>query len=252
MVQRLAETSPGTALLGLAEVESSALGREDRAALVKFRGDLCLARGEEDQALADFEAASRIAPQTRTAVEAQVAAARLTLVRSTTAEEIAPIRERFERLMRQRARRLPDVMNLWDTLVRMEYWIDLGGLAYLLAAEVARDELRAPGLARTLLLRYAEEEPDSAWAPKALLAALELSDLDSATSAEALDPDPEELRRRLWEDYRASPYVQAVLGQRPSDGLTFEELELGLRRQLARLKTLADEELVARRAEVLR
>jgi hypothetical protein len=79
----------------------------------------------------------------------------------------------------------------------------------------------------------------------------ELSDLDSAPSAE-IDPNPEELLRRLWDDYRTSPYVQAVLGERPSDGLTFEELELGLRRQLARLETLADEQLMARRAEVLR
>ncbi len=251
MIQRLAETTPGTALLGLVEVESSALDREKRATLVKFRGDLYLARGQTEQAVADFEAASRIAPETRTAVEAQVAAARLTLASSSSAEEIGPIRERLERLMRQRARRLPDVMSLWDTLARMEYWIELGGLAYLLAAEVARDELGAPGLARTLLLSYAEEEPESVWAPKALLAALELSDLDSAPSAE-IDPNPEELRRRLWDDYRTSPYVQAVLGEHPSDGLTFEELELGLRRQLARLETLADEELMARRAEVLR
>lgn len=252
MVQRLAETSPGTALLGLVEVESSALSRENRATLVKFRGDLHLARGRAEQALADFEAASRLAPRTRTAVEAQVAAARLSLARSIAAEDIVPIREMLERLMRQRARRLPDVMSLWDTLVRMEYWVELGGLAYVLAAEVARDELRAPRLARTLLLRYAEEEPESVWAPKALLAALELSDLDSAPPAEALDPDPEELRRRLWDDYRASPYVQAVLGERPSDGLTFEELEAGLRRQLARLETLADEEVMARRAAVSR
>jgi hypothetical protein len=185
-------------------------------------------------------------------VEAQVAAARLTLARSASAEEIAPIRERLEMLMRQRARRLPDVMSLWDTLVQMEYWTERGGLAYLLAAEVARDALGAPGLARTLLLSYAEEEPDSAWAPKALLAVLELSDLDSAPSAKPLDPGPEELRRRLWEDYRTSPYVQAVLGERPSDGTTFEELELQLRRQLARLETLADQALMARRAEVLR
>ncbi|NIN70999.1 MAG: hypothetical protein GTO46_03485 [Gemmatimonadetes bacterium] len=252
MVQRLAETSPGMALLGLVGVESSALGRDSRATLVKFRGDLYLARGEAEQALADFEAAPRIAPQARTAVEAQIAAAQLTLARSTSAEEVAPIRERLELLMRQRARRLPDVMSLWDTLVQMEYWAERGGLAYLLAAEVARDALGAPGLARTLLLSYAEEEPDAAWAPKALLAALELSDLDSPPSAKELDPGPEELRRRLWEDYRTSPYVQAVLGERPSDGTTFEELELELRRRLARLEILADEALMARRAEVLR
>ncbi len=251
-VERLAETSPGTALLGLVDVESSALERESRAALVKLRGDLQLANGEVERALADFEAAAAIAPLSRTAVEARAAAARLALVRSTRADEIAPIREMLERLIRQRARLLPDAMGLWDTLVRMEYWIDLGGLAYLQAAEVARDELHAPGLARTLLLRYVEEEPESVWAPKALLAALELSDLDSAPPGAPLDPDPETLRRRLWEDYRASPYVQAVLGERPSDGLTFEELELGLRRQMARLATLADEEVMARRAAVAR
>jgi len=252
VVQRLAETSPGTALLGLAEVESSALRRENRAALLKFRGDLHMARGEFERALADLQAAWRSAPQTRTAAEAQVAAARLALMRCTAPDELAPIRENLERLMRQRARRLPDVMSLWDTLVRMEYWVDLGGLAYVLSAEVARDALQAPGLARTLLLRYAEEQPESVWAPKALLAALQLSDLDSAPPTATLDPGPEELRRRLWEEYRASPYVQAVLGEGPSDGSTFRELELGLRQQLARLETLADEEVMARRAAVAR
>lgn len=252
VVRRLGATSPGTALLGLADVESSALSRDNRADLVKFRGDLNLARGATEQALADFRAASRIAPQTRTAIEAQVAAARLALTRCSTLEEMLPIRAGLERLLRQRSRRLPDVISLWDTLVRMEYWVELGGLAYLVAAEVARDELGARALARHLLVRYADEEPESAWAPKALLAALELDDLDSAAAAEPLVPRPEELRRRLSEDFRNSPYVQAVLGGRRSDGTSFEELELELRRQWAQLETLADEALMARRAEVLR
>jgi tetratricopeptide (TPR) repeat protein len=252
MVMRLAAKSPGTALLGLDGVESSALSREGRATLVKFRGDLHEARGEAEQALADYGAAWRTAPRTATAVEAQVAAARLALARSTIADEMAPIREMLERLMWQRAGQLPEVMSLWETVVRMEFWVDMGGLAYFPAAEVARDELRAPRLARTLFLRYAEEEPESVWAPKALLAALELGDLDSAPPAGVLDPGPEELRRRLWEDYRASPYVQAVLGGRGSNGQTYEELELDLRRQLDRLETLADEEVMARRAAVAR
>ncbi|UCC73751.1 MAG: hypothetical protein JSV86_04100 [Gemmatimonadota bacterium] len=251
-VQHIAQTSPEVAFQALDGVETSSLSRENRARLVASRGDLHRARGEIEEARADYELAARVAPESRPGADARLMAAQLTLASATTVGELAATRKDLEQLMQRRVGRITDIMRLWDTLVRVEYWVDLGGLAYLLAGEAARDALGAPGLARTLFLRYADEEPESVWAPKALLAVLELTALDSATRAEESEPDWEDLRLRLWIDYPDSPYVLAILNERPSDGLTYEELELGLRRQLARLETLADEEVMARRTAISR
>ena len=73
-------------------------------------------------------------------------------------------------------------------------------LALFAAAEIARDELRAPQLARRLFVTFVEVAPQTPWAAKALLAAL------------ALAPDAEDspaLRTRLAQ-YTTSPYVQAI------------------------------------------
>jgi hypothetical protein len=73
-------------------------------------------------------------------------------------------------------------------------------VALFAAAEIARDELGAPLLARRLFITFADVAPQTPWSPKALLAAL------------ALDPDADDangLRARLA-NYAGSPYVQAT------------------------------------------
>jgi hypothetical protein len=70
---------------------------------------------------------------------------------------------------------------------------------------------------------------------------MDISELDSA-GARPIDPTNEELRRRLLEDYRDSAYVGALFGEGGGQ-YTFEELELNLRQQLDRLKTLATQEV---------
>ena len=79
---------------------------------------------------------------------------------------------------------------------------DSTGASRFLAAEVARDDVGARGLARTLFLGVAREHPISPLAPKALLAAAELAP-DSA---------------RVWRSmvrtkYAASPYAQLLDGK---------------------------------------
>ncbi|HSW29304.1 MAG TPA: hypothetical protein VLH75_07400, partial [Longimicrobiales bacterium] len=97
-------------------------------------------------------------------------------------------------------------------------------LAWFAAGEVARDDLGAPALARGLFLAYADGAPSDPWVPKALLAALGVSD-DEA--------DREWLRGRL-EGRGDSPYVLAARGE-PALGL--EALEEELARRLEPMRT---------------
>ena len=92
------------------------------------------------------------------------------------------------------------------------------------AAELARDDLGAPELARGLFLAYADAAPSEPWVPKALLAALGVSGDEEGRGW---------LRARLegWPD---SPYVLAARGE-PALGL--EALEEELARRLEPLRT---------------
>jgi hypothetical protein len=135
-----------------------------------------------------------------------------------------------------------------DLFIRVEFFLSSGGLGYILAAETARDELGAPRLARNLFLSYAETSPAAVWAPKAILAALDLTNLiPEALNESGSGPNAEQLRQRLLDDYRDSPYVQAFFGE-DTGRFSFEELEQGLRRQLERLDRLADQEVRNRRS----
>jgi hypothetical protein len=83
---------------------------------------------------------------------------------------------------------------------------------------VARDRLAALGLARGLFLAYADTDPSDPWAPKALLAALDVAQDEE---------DRDWLRGRL-EAHVGSPYVLAARG-RPPAGFEALEEELAVR-----------------------
>jgi hypothetical protein len=138
---------------------------------------------------------------------------------------------------------LVQVRRLLEAVQRVSFWNETGGIAYLAAAEDARHELNAPILARNLYLEYVRAEPEAIWAPKAILAALELT---SAAAASDSGPEADELRRRLVEDYRHTAYVEALLGGDSAE-FTFEQVEQGLRRQLDRMRNLADQQLTGGR-----
>jgi len=91
-------------------------------------------------------------------------------------------------------------------------------LAWFAAAEMARDDLGAPELARGLFLAYADAAPGEPWVPKALLAALAVSEREG---------DRAWLRGRL-EGEAGSPYVLAARGE-PALGLEALEEELARR-----------------------
>jgi tetratricopeptide (TPR) repeat protein len=86
-----------------------------------------------------------------------------------------------------------------------------GDLRLFLAAETARDSLRAPALAAALFRQVVEGWPDSPYAPKAFLA------------GRMLDPVwGEQVQGLLDERYAASPYLAFVRGEDPAG---YRELE---------------------------
>ena len=93
-------------------------------------------------------------------------------------------------------------------------------LGWFAAAEVARDRLGAPVLARGFFLAYADIDASSVWAPKALLAALDVS---------PDEPERDWLLGRL-EAHAGSPYVLAARGGVPAELEALEE-ELRVRLQ---------------------
>lgn len=121
----------------------------------------------------------------------------------------------------------PEIAELVDAVQLLDRFSGIGldePLGWFAAAEVARDRLDAPILARGLFLAYADTDPADPWAPKALLAALNVS-----ADAE----DQAWLRGRL-EAHRNSPYVQAARG---GSATGFEALEEELRVRLSEIAT---------------
>jgi hypothetical protein len=119
----------------------------------------------------------------------------------------------------------PEVAELVVAVEALDRYSGIGldqPLGWFAAAEVARDRLSAPILARGLFLAYADTDPADPWAPKALLAALGVS-----SDAE----DRAWLRGRL-EAYLDSPYVQAASGGSVAG---FEALEEELRVRLSEI-----------------
>lgn len=121
----------------------------------------------------------------------------------------------------------PEVVSFLGALEETETLTELGftePLAWFAAAEVARDGLEAPGLARGLFLAYADGDHNEPWVPKALLAALAVSPEEG---------DRAWLRGRL-EGRSESPYVLAARGESAPG---FEVLEEELARRLSELKS---------------
>ncbi len=243
LVEFLAAISPETGIEALSDVETSDLPRDQRARMVKLRGDMRIEIGLVEEGLADYELVSDIASESVAAVEAEAAVVELRLRAVTAPVELAIHQARMMRLSRSAAARTSrEVARIRDTLIRIDYWMTAGDVGYLLAAEAARDELGNPVLARSLFLRYVEEQPTAFWAPKAILAALDLTDLDSS------EPGAEELRRRLAEDYADSVYVLALTGGTGGE-FSYEQLEQGLQTRMQRLERLADQEVRDRTTE---
>lgn len=203
-------------LLGTAVYAWNRTGRGDalllRAELLDLAGDTSAARTQAEAVAGGFG---------ESAAEARLLLARWSL---RNARDLSSVDQARRILLPSEEH--PEVAAL---LGRLEEAADLTSvgldepLAWFAAAELARDELRAPLLARGLFLAYAAGAPEDPWAPKALLAAISVSGEEG---------DRAWLRGRL-ESASGSPYVLAARGA-PAPG--FDALEQELARLMAELR----------------
>lgn len=114
-------------------------------------------------------------------------------------------------------KRLQDNVLLLSLLERQT---DFTGSALFLAAEVARDSLHAPRLARSLFVRLADSYLNAQLTPKALLAAAALS----PDSAEAYT-------QRVRSTYPNSPYTTLLAGGDPTNNPSYAIAEENLRKR---------------------
>lgn len=157
----------------LVGVEDAPWPPADRERLLLLRAEIAHARGDTPTALADARAvASGVGPS---ADAGRVLLARWELGTLTEPAELEGVRD----LLLPAVGSVEAVMLL-DGIKKVGLLVERSGrggqeLALFGAAELARDTLQAPLLARTLFLAYADVAAGSAWEGKALLAALALS-----------------------------------------------------------------------------
>jgi tetratricopeptide (TPR) repeat protein len=206
---------------GAVLLEGAERSRWDREA----RGQLRLQRARFLDEAGDSAAAVAEALDVARGLGTSAADARL-LVADWRARDISALDEAYAlRPLLLPAADDPRVMDRLAAIDDFERRIAVGleePLGLFAAAEVARDRIGAPLLARGLFLAYVDGAPDEPWSAKALLAALEMS------------PDAGD---RAWirlrvEAYPDSPYVLAANG---GSAAGFAELEGELEDRLREL-----------------
>jgi hypothetical protein len=206
------------------------LGAEEMAAMIgnsKFgwgrtgRGDALLARAGLLHAAGDTAAARQQATSVAGGFGEAAAEARILLAEWSLSDAGDLSGLDYARRILLPSEEHPEVAELLAALEETAALTALGleePLAWFAAAEVARDALRAPLLARGLFLAYAAGAPSEPWAPKALLAAVSVSSEEG---------DRAWLRGRL-ESEATSPYVLAAHGD-SAPGIDALEEELSVR-----------------------
>ena len=223
----------------LSRAEQSAWVSPTRDSLILLRADLAIASGDTVGGIAEIE---RFAGASSGLISdlARVRAAEFKLARATSTEEV-----NAARALLLPAIGVDQARFLIQSTKTLEVLLEKASrtgqpVALFAAAELARDELRAPRLAARLFTSYAEIAPQTVWAPKALIAALPLA--DAVTAAQ--------LKERL-QQYRTNPYASAVLGKTQDDA-AYEEAEVRLARLVQAIRAEALVEAVQRDNSVTR
>ena len=178
----------------------SRLAARDKAGLLLRGADLMIAANQDDRARTVLLRARRLATDT---VLHKEASARLTLLALKPLGSILDVTNLIAR-SRESARGAAIYQRLERALemVRLlESAPDQSGASLFIAAEVARDSLRAPRLAETLLRRIVETPGGATLAPKSLLALAALRP-DSAAA----------FHQRLRDTYPDTPWAQMLDG----------------------------------------
>jgi hypothetical protein len=206
--------------------------RSERARLLVAAGTWSERDGQTRRARDHYERGLRMSSDTSVITEAMTRLGLLDVRGASTLDDAQDLLERAK----TRTREAPELARV-DTALRLAARLasvaDSAGASLFLAAEVARDEVGARPLARTLFLSAARKHPASSLAPKALLAAADLSP-DSARAWRAT------VRAR----YAASPYAQLLDGKSVSPA-SLEGDERLLRQTWVRATTIRDSASVA-------
>lgn len=213
-----ARWNAGTAAELLDGVVSATWDRPARAVVALYRARLLHASG--DTAAARLQAMTVASGLGSVAADARLLLAEWRLQRARDLREVYLVRA-----LLLPSGSDPRVSAVLAAIAEMESFAEMGldrPLGWFAAAEIARDRLQADFVARGFLLAYADAAPGDPWTPKALLAALEVTDAVG---------DRQWLTGRL-EAHRDSPYVLAALGG-PAAG--FEALEEELEVRLSEL-----------------
>ncbi|HJR65397.1 MAG TPA: hypothetical protein VJ802_03135 [Gemmatimonadaceae bacterium] len=185
----------------VAVTQEGRASRLERARLSLAAGVWSESAGDVNAARAHYDRARRMSSDTAL-VSDVVTRAGLLEVRSAATLDGARTELERAKAMAADAARLAAVDSALRLAARLADAPDSTGASLFLAAEVARDAVGAVPLARALFLAAAREYPRSSLAPRALLAAANLTP-DSA---------------RVWQatvvqTYGASPYAHALTGK---------------------------------------
>lgn len=186
-----------------------------RDSLLLLRATITAAAGDTATANSDLQQlAARAALPTASA--ARIALARARLASITTTENIGELRALLlPAVAEPAAQSLIHTLRLIDVLIQRAS-ITGQPVALFAAAEIARDELRAPLLARQLFITFADIARQTPWAGKALLAAIAIA----PNSSEAT-----ELRTELAA-LPSNPYTSAVRGESAEEAYAVAEERL--------------------------
>jgi hypothetical protein len=171
------------------------------------------------RARARLRDAARVGAGTESGQQAGLRLMELEVGRAATPDDLARVGDTLARFAPSSAAAAREAQLLSATVASVRSASDSavpgsaeGDLRLFLAAETARDSLRAPALAASLFRRVVEGWPDSPYAPKAFLAGRMLDPLWG-----------EQVQGLLYERYAASPYLALVRGEEPAGYRALED-----------------------------
>lgn len=206
----------------VAQYDAARVRDDSRARMHYALGDMHARAGLDSLARRHLYAARTLSQRdTVTAHDAYARLALLDLIRVASVRELDTLVARQDSVVWRTgyARQVADRVLLFRVLAARD---DATSAALYLAAEIARDSLRAPRLARALFLRIARESPSSPLVPNAWYAAA-LLEPDSAAA----------WQRRVLVDHSGSAVAARLRGDDPADRPDFVSTPELLRLQWA-------------------
>jgi len=247
LADTLVVKAPDTVIRTLSDVaESGVASQPDKARLYLYIGRAWQTKGVQDSALVAYDLSDEAAPNTAASLEAIYFASRWRIETASSADDVLVLRSPLQRAAVRRSTAMDSAAVLYADVQTFGHWVDVfqsrgptEAAALLRAAEIAVDDLRAPGVARSLYLGYVEAAPASPWAPKAILGALALSGRGpEAGSSEEAETD-RQLRQTLRDFPAGNPYVLAsAAAQTEAGDSAYSQAEQQLHTQLEDMRRL--------------